>query len=61
MEKLSFYKILAAISLMINWFTVAIAPDETGKVRITLDEMIDLVEGVCGLMGVKPEIDIGDQ
>lgn len=61
MNKLSFYKILAVFSLITNWLTVALAPDETGKVRVTIDEMIQLVEGVCGLIGVEPEIVLKDE
>lgn len=61
MNKLSFYKILAVFSLITNWLTVALAPDETGKVRVTVDEMIQLVEGVCGLIGVEPEIVLKDE
>lgn len=60
MNKLGFYKIISVYALFTNWLTVALAPDENGKVVVTISEIISLVEGICGLIGVKLEINTED-
>ena len=54
--KVSFWKIFQFLSFIGGWAQESLQPDEDGLVRITMDELADLAEGICKVFGWKAEI-----
>lgn len=54
--KVSFWKIFAFLSFIGQWATTSLAPDEDGKVRLTMDELKELAEGICEVFGWEAEV-----
>jgi len=54
--KVSFWKIFSFLSFIGQWATESLSPDEDGKVRITVDELAELAEGICDVFGWQAEI-----
>jgi len=54
--KVSFWKIFTFLSFIGNWATESLSPDEDGTVRITIDELQALAEGICAVFGWKAVI-----
>lgn len=49
--KVSFWRIFAFLSFIGGWATESLTPDADGKVRITIDELQALAEGICAVFG----------
>jgi hypothetical protein len=50
------FKAFAVIGEVSRWAQASLAPDEDGKVRITVGEAVDLVQGMCDVFGWDAEI-----
>jgi len=59
--KVSFWKIFQFLSFIGNWATECLTSDADGKVRITMDELMKLAEGICAVFGWTAEIVIPDK
>ena len=58
--KVSFWKIFQFMSFIGAWAMESLAPDEDGKVRITLEELTKLAKGICDVFGWQAEIILPD-
>lgn len=58
--KVSFWKIFQFLSFIGNWATESLTPDQDGKVRITMEELTKLAEGICVVFGWTAEIVLPD-
>ena len=54
--KVSFWKIFGFLSFIGVWSEESLSPDEDGKVRITIEELGKLAEGICGVFGWTAEV-----
>ena len=54
--KVKFFKIFGFLGFVSSWASAALNPDEDGVVRITMDELADLAEGMCQTFGWTAEI-----
>lgn len=54
--KISFWKIFSFLSFIGVWAEESLSPDEDGVVRITIEELGKLAEGICNVFGWKAEI-----
>lgn len=54
--KVSFWKIFGFLSFIGTWADESLSPDDDGKVRITIEELSKLAEGICGVFDWKAEI-----
>ena len=54
--KTSIWKIMGLFGFVSSWTAKALQPDEDGKVRITIDELGELAEGMCDVFGWEAEI-----
>ena len=54
--KVSFWKIFSFLSFIGVWAEESLAPDDDGKVRLTMAELAKLAEGICNVFGWKAEI-----
>ena len=53
--KMHFWKVLGFVGFVSAWAAEALRPDEDGKVRITIEELKELAEGMCNAFGWKAE------
>lgn len=54
--KVGWWKVFQLAGVVGGWARKTLAPDQDGKARITMDEVTGLVNDVCAVLGVKPEI-----
>ena len=59
--KTSIWKIMGLFGFVASWAQKALQPDEDGKVRITIDELADLADGMCDVFGWKAEIVVPEE
>lgn len=50
------FKLLSVLKFTSNWVVESLEPDEDKKVRITIDELVVLLKGICNVFGWIPEI-----
>lgn len=53
-------KLFKTMGLVGTWVEKAVTPDEDGVVRLTLDELVELAQGICKIFDVKTEIELPD-
>ena len=58
--KVSFWKIFSFLSFIGSWAMESLSPDEDGKVRITMEELVALAKGICDVFGWEAEIVLPD-
>lgn len=54
----SFWKIFSFLGFISSWSAEALAPDEDGIVRLDVNEIAKLAEGLCNVFSWKAEIAI---
>lgn len=60
MSNVSFWKMFSLFGAVSSWAETALTPDATGKVTITISELIQLAEAMCEVFGWEVEIPIED-
>ena len=52
----SFWKIFSFLSFISSWSAESLKPDEDNIVRLDVNEIAKLAEGICSVFGWKAEI-----
>ena len=60
MSSTSFWKMFSLFGAVSSWAEAALTPDATGKVTITIDELIQLAKAMCDVFGWEVEIPVED-
>ena len=55
-SNVSFWKIFQLLSFLGTWSAESLQPDEDGVVRLDVNELADLANGMCACFGWRAEI-----